>query len=168
MSLRCVLYISILLCAVIFQGCYTFSGASLSPDLKTVYISYFQNRASIVQPTLSQAFTEKLKDKLVSQTKLTLSNDQSADLTFEGYISDYSTQPITIQGNETAAQNRLSITVFVKFVNTKDNKLSYESSFTRHFDYDSKLNLSSIESEAVTEITRQLVDDIFNRAASNW
>lgn len=154
-------------CAIFLQGCYTFSGASLSPDLKTISIAYFQNRASIVQPTLSQTFTEKLKDKFLSQTRLTLTNGE-ADLTFEGYISEYNTQPIAIQGNETAAQNRLSITVFVKFVNTKDSKLSFEAPFTRYYDYDSKLNLSSIEQEAITEITRQLVDDIFNRAASNW
>lgn len=149
------------------QSCYTFSGASLSPDLKTISVAYFQNRASIVQPTLSQTFTEKLKDKFLSQTNLTLTNGE-ADLTFEGYISGYNTQPIAIQGNETAAQNRLTISVFVKFVNTKDDKLSFETSFSRYYDYDSKLNLSSIESEAITEITRQLTDDIFNKAASNW
>ncbi len=149
------------------QGCYTFSGASLSPDLKTISIDYFQNRASIVQATLSQTFTEALKDKFVSQTDLTLTNGE-ADLTFEGYISDYNTQPIAIQGNETAAQNRLTITVFVKFVNTKDDKLSFESSFSRYYDYDSKISLTSIEQEAITFITRQLTVDIFNRAASNW
>jgi hypothetical protein len=161
------IYILIFIAGMTLQGCYTFSGASISPDLKTISIAYFQNRASIVQPTLSQTFTEKLKDKFISQTNLTLTNGE-ADLTFDGYISDYSTQPIAIQGNETAAQNRLTISVFVKFVNTKDSKLSFETTFSRYFDYDSKLNLSSIEQEAITEITRQLTDDIFNRAASNW
>jgi len=161
------IYIICLAATMMVQGCYTFSGASLSPDLKTISIDYFQNRASIVQATLSQTFTEALKDKFVSQTDLTLTNGE-ADLTFEGYISDYNTQPIAIQGNETAAQNRLTITVFVKFVNTKDDKLSFESSFSRYYDYDSKISLTSIEQEAITFITRQLTVDIFNRAASNW
>lgn len=161
------IYIIYLAAIIMVQGCYTFSGASLSPDLKTISIAYFQNRASIVQSTLSQTFTEALKDKFVSQTDLTLTNGE-ADLTFEGYIADYNTQPIAIQGNETAAQNRLTITVFVKFVNTKDGKLSFESSFSRYYDYDSKISLTSIEQEAITFITRQLTVDIFNRAASNW
>jgi Lipopolysaccharide-assembly len=165
-SRKIILFILIASVALI-QGCYTFSGASLSPDFETISIGFFQNRASIVNSSLSQTFTEQLKDKFLSQTSLTLTNNDG-DLSLEGTINDYNTQPITIQGNETAAQNRLSITVFVKFVNTKDPKLSFESPFTRYYDYDSKLNLNTIEQEAITQITRQLVTDIFNRAASNW
>lgn len=159
----------VLIFAILIGGCrvYTFSGASISPEIKTVSIGYFTNRASIVQPTLSQSFTEKLKDKFVSQTNLRLT-DTDSDISFEGYINDYHTQPIAIQGNETAAQNRLSITVFVKFVNTKDPKQSFESPFTRYYDYNSQISLSSIEQEAITQINRTLVDDIFNRAVSNW
>lgn len=149
------------------SGCYTFSGASIAPDVKTVTVSFFPNRASIIQPALSQAFTEKLKDKFVNQTSLRLT-DSEGDLFFEGYISDYSTMPIAIQSNETAARNRLTISVFVKFVNNKDAKLNFESTFSRYFDYDSQLSLAAIEQEAIAEINRQLVDDIFNRAVSNW
>ncbi len=167
MPSRKIILLFLVIATAFIQGCYTFSGASLSPDLKTISIGFFQNRASIVNPSLSQTFTEKLKDKFLSQTSLTLTNNDG-DLSLEGTINDYNTQPITIQGNETAAQNRLSITVFVKFVNTKDSKLSFESPFTRYYDYDSKLNLNAIEQEAITQITRQLVEDIFNRAASNW
>lgn len=158
-----------LLISVFIGGChvYTFSGASISPEIKTVNISFFNNRASIVQPTLSQTFTEKLKDKFVSLTNLRL-NDQESDISFEGYISDYNTQPIAIQGNETAAQNRLSITVFVKFVNLKDPKQNFEAPFTRYFDYSSQISLSNIEQEAITLINKQLIEDIFNRAVSNW
>ena len=89
-------------------------------------------------------------------------------MVFDGYISDYQTQPIAIQGNEIAAQTRLTITVFVKFVNQKDNKLNFETTFSRYYDYDSKVALTSIEPTATAEINKQLTDDIFNRAVSNW
>ena len=163
------IFLSLLFLVFINNGChvYSFSGASISPEIKTVSIGFFNNRAAIVQPTLSQSFTEKLKDKFVSQTNLRVS-DQESDLTFEGYISDYHTLPISIQGNETAAQNRLSITVFVKFVNAKDPKQNFETPFTRYYDYNSQLTLTSIEQEAITQINKQLIDDIFNRAISNW
>ena len=103
----------------------------------------------------------------MNQTNLRLI-DEEGDLSFEGYISDYNTMPIAIQGNETAAQNRLTITVFVKFVNAKDSRQNFESSFSRYYDYNSQISLSAIEGEAIAEINRQLVDDIFNRAVSNW
>lgn len=148
-------------------GTYSFTGASISPDIKTVTVQYFQNRASIVEPTLSQKFTEKLKDKFVSQTSLRIV-DANADLTFEGQISDYRTQPIAIQGDQTAAQNRLTITVNVKFSNTKDEKQNFETSFSRFADYSSDKSLNEVEQTLITEINRQLVDDIFNKAVSNW
>src|SRR4029453_15181151 len=83
-------------------GVYSFTGASISPEIKSVSIAYFQNRATIIQPSLSQVFTEKMKDKFVSQTNLTLVTNYG-DLQFDGQITDYTTQPIAIQGNEQAA-----------------------------------------------------------------
>jgi len=153
--------------ALVGCGTYSFTGASISPDIKTVTVQYFQNRASIVEPTLSQKLTEKLKDKFVSQTNLRLVN-ANADLIFEGQISDYRTQPIAIQGDQTAAQNRLTITVNVKFSNSKDEKQNFETSFSRFADYSSGKSLNEVEQTLITEINRQLVDDIFNKAVSNW
>jgi outer membrane lipopolysaccharide assembly protein LptE/RlpB len=148
-------------------GVYSFTGASISPEIKTISIATFPNQASLVQPSLSQVFTEKLKDKFVSQTNLTQINS-SGDISFEGYISDYNSQPTAIQGNEQAALNRLTITVKVKFINTKDEKQNFESSFSRFADYDSKQNLSTVENQLISEICTQLVDDIFNKAMINW
>ena len=148
-------------------GVYSFTGASISPDVKTVSIAYFQNRASTIQPSLSQLFTEKMKDKFVSQTTLTLTNTPG-DLQFDGSITDYFTQPMAIQGNEQAALNRLTINVKVKFVNTKDEKQSFETSFSRFADYDSRQNLALVENDLMNEICNQLVDDIFNKAVINW
>src|SRR6478609_7584340 len=86
---------------IFFYGCgvYSFTGASVSPDIKSVTIAYFPNRASIMQPSLSQVFTEKMKDKFVSQTNLTLVKS-SGDLQFDGFITDYNTAPTAIRGDE--------------------------------------------------------------------
>lgn len=163
------IHLLILLTLLLFSGCrvYSFTGASISPEVKTITIDNFQNRAPIVQASLSQVFTEKMKEKFISQTNLSQISS-NGDLYFEGFITDYNTQPTAIQGNEQAALNRMTITVNVKFVNTKDEKQSFESAFTRFTDYDSRKNLSSIESELISEVCNQLVDDIFNKAVINW
>jgi hypothetical protein len=77
-------------------------------------------------------------------------------------------QPLAIQANETAAKNRLSITVNVKFTNLKDEKQNFETGFTRYADFESSQNISSIEDQLIKEIDDQLVDDIFNKAVINW
>lgn len=148
-------------------GTYSFTGASISPDVKTFSVQYFPNRAQLVQPTLSQAFTEKVKERFIAQTSLN-QVEKDGDLQFEGYISDYKTSPVAIQGTQTAALNRLTISVLVKFTNTKDDKQSFETTFTRYVDYDSQRSLSEVELTLINEINRQLVDDIFNKAVSNW
>jgi predicted oxidoreductase len=146
---------------------YSFTGASISPDIKTVSIQLFPNRASIVQPSLSNAFTEKLKDKFVSETNLSLVKD-NGDLNFEGAITDYNTQPTAITGNDNASLNRLTITVSVKFTNTKDSKQDFETNFSSYADYASNQSLSSVEKDLIIQINSKLVDEIFNKAVVNW
>lgn len=153
-----------------FIGCsvkYSFTGASISPDVKTVSIEYFPNQAALVQPILSQTFTEKLKEKFVTQTSLELVT-YGGDLSFEGAITGYSTKPQAVQGNETAALNRLTIAVKVNFVNSKDEKNNFEKSFSAFADYDSSKNLEDVEEELIGECVDQLVEDIFNAAVANW
>ena len=162
-------YIAVLLSIIFFESCgvYSFTGASIAPDIKTISIKYFPNRSSLIQPTLSQAFTEKLKEKFIAQTNLRLINE-NADLKIEGYISDYRTQPVAIQGTQTAALNRLTISINVKFTNTKDDKQNYETVFSRYADYDAQKSLSEVEQALIEDINKQLVDDIFNKSVSNW
>ncbi|MFM2135772.1 MAG: hypothetical protein RL021_1172 [Bacteroidota bacterium] len=151
-------------------GCsvkYSMSGASISPEVKTVTVKYTNKTAALGPPTLGQAFTEKLKEKFVSQTSLT-PIDRNGDVIFEGTITAYTITPQVILPNETAARNRLSITVNMTFTNLKDEKNNFETSFTRFTDYDSQANLSSIEDQLVKEVTDQLIDDIFNKAFINW
>ena len=151
-------------------GCkinYSFTGGSIDPKIKTISIQYFPNNAPIVQPTLSQTFTEALRDKFSSQTKLTLLN-KGGDLNIEGSIIGYSTQPVAIQGNETAALNRLMISVSVKFTNKLDEKQNFEQTFMRYADFQSSQSLSSVEGTLIKEINEALVEDIFNKAVVNW
>ena len=151
-------------------GCkmnYSFTGGNIDPKIKTISIQYFQNNASIVQPTLSQAFTEALRDKFSSQTKLVLVN-KGGDMKIEGSITGYSTQPVAIQGNETAALNRLTVTISVKFVNTIDETQNFEQNFSRYSDYQSSLSLSAVEESLIKDINEALVEDVFNKSVVNW
>jgi hypothetical protein len=156
--------------ALICTGCkikYSFTGASIAPDVKTVSVSFFPNQAPLSQPTLSQSFTEELRNIFLSQTNLSLIQ-KNGDLHFEGEITGYSTAPTALQGNQTAARNRLTITVNVRFTNQKDEKQNFEQSFSRFADYDQGVVLATIEESLIKQINDQLVQDIFNRAVSNW
>jgi hypothetical protein len=155
--------------AIVMNACgiYSFTGASIPPQAKTYSVNFFQNLAPIVQPTLSQIFTDALKDKFSRQTSLRLTNG-TGDLHFEGSITGYSIQPQAIGPNDRAQQNRLTITVRVKFINEFQPENDFEQSFSRYYDYDSSRSLSAVENEAIDIITEALVEDIFNRAVVNW
>jgi hypothetical protein len=146
---------------------YSFTGASISPEVKTVSIAYIPNNAGLVVPTLSRSFTDALRNYFTSQTNLNLV-DRSGDLNVEGTITQYVVIPVAIQGNETAAMNRLTIAVNVKFSNKTDPKQNWESTFARYQDYSSAYNLSSVQDGLIRDITDQLVQDIFNKAVVNW
>jgi len=111
--------------------------------------------------------TEALRDYFTSQTNLVII-DRQGDLNLDGTITQYGVQPVAIQGNETAAMNRLTITVNVKFTNRTDPKQNWESSFSRYQDYSSSFNLVSVQDGLIKEITDQLVQDIFNKSVVNW
>ncbi len=150
------------------SGCwYSFTGASISPDVRTFSVDYFPNRALQVQPTLSQQITEGLKDRFVSQTTL-LMIEGKADLRFSGEILSYSVSPSAIQGNEQASYNRLTITIKVKFANAKDPKMNFETNFSRYADFQSSQSFETIEQQLNQEIVLQLTEDIFNKAVVNW
>jgi hypothetical protein len=157
---------------IVLNSCtlnYSFTGASISPDIKTVSVKFFPNYAPLAQPILSQAFTEALRDIFISQTSLNLV-DKNGDLHFEGSITGYQSNPTAIQSGEVAqaSLNRLSITVNVIFTNKLDEKQNFETNFTRFADYDASRNLADVETALIKEINDQLVQDIFNKAVTNW
>lgn len=166
-KIKSVFYICI--AAIIFSqsSCYSFKSGQIPKEVKTFSVQFFPNRAAIVNPQLSQRFTEKLRLKFNNETNLQRV-ESSGDFAFEGYISDYTNTPIAIQGNQTAAQNRLTISINVKFINAKDERANFETNFSRFSDYSTTLNFASEESKLVDFIIGQIADDIFNKCTSNW
>jgi hypothetical protein len=155
----------------LFYGCgvtvkYSFTGAS-TKGLNTFSVPFFQNRAPIVQPGLSQELTDKLIDKCKAQTSLKYTTS-TADANFEGEITDYNTRPLSVGADAQAATNRFTISVRVKFTNAVDPTLNFEQTFSRYEDYSSNLDLSAVESDLSTQIVEMLVEDIFNQAFVNW
>lgn len=146
---------------------YSFTGASISPDVKTVSVEHFQNLAPLVNPILSNLLSEELRSKFVTQTSLNV-EPAYGDLNFSGEIRRYDVNPVSIQASEVAAQNRLTIAVRVKFENAKDPTKNYDRTFTHYEDFSSSQQLSQVEQELVTLIVEKLVEDIFNQAVANW
>lgn len=153
----------------LFKGCgiYSFTGASIDPKIKTIDIHYFPNRAEIIVPTLAQQLTDALIDKFRSQTKLKLVNG-SADVVFEGEITGYNTISAAIQGNDRPAQNRLTITIRVRFTNNIKPEESFDQSFSRFETYGSTQSITTVESQLNVTIIDLLTEDIFNKAFVNW
>ncbi len=148
-------------------GVYSFTGASISPETETISIERFPNNAMTVEPTLSQKFTDALRDKFQRETNLTLLT-KGGDLQIEGSITGYRTSPVAIQANETAAMNRLTISVNVIFTNTQDDSQSFTSSFSRYVDYPSTQNLNEVQETLIDQINEMLIQDIFDKSVVNW
>lgn len=165
--LRPILSILLSLCVGACSGGYSFTGASIPPDAKTISVAQFPNYASTVNPQLSQKLTDDLRNLFASQTSLNVVNN-NADMEVTGEITTYSTRAAALSSNDEVSMNRLTISVKVKFVNKKDPNADFEQSFTRYRDYNAQLNFSSVESSLMAEIVEELCDDIFNKAVVNW
>ncbi len=146
---------------------YSFTGASIPPEVKTIQIGNFPNNAPLVNPTLSQEFTDALRDKFQSQTSLIIVNS-GGDMVIEGEITDYNTRPTAIQGDDVAALNRLTISVKVKFSNVYDESQNFEQTFSSYEEYPSSASLTTVADGLVPIISGYLVEDIFNKAVVNW
>ena len=148
-------------------GIYSFTGGSISVGMKTVSVLLFENTALLVVPNLSQSFTESLKDRIRSQTSLSFLR-VDGDANFEGRITDYSIQPVAIQGDQ-AGLTRLSITVSVKYSNKIEADKSFEQSFTRFIDFSTQSStFAAQEQTLIKNINQQLTEDIYNKAFANW
>ena len=155
----------------VLTGCrinVSFTGGSVNPNAKTVFVATFPNNASLVNPNLSQEFTTALKNRIQNQTPLTIVNTRGADYDFEGTITGYSITPVALQGNDVAAMNRLTVSVRVTFRNKFEENLNFEQTFSRHTDFLSTANFTNIEAGLVDEIVTFLTEDIFNKAFVNW
>lgn len=161
-----ILYIPLLL-IISSCGFYTFSGASISPEIKNIKISYFINEAENFKANLDRDITQKLTDFIIEQTDLSVNND-NYEIEINGKITSYDITPISISSNDFANQNRLSISVNIDFKNYINEKENYNQKFTRYVDYKSDQNLEEIESELNDQIIEEICIDIFNKTFVNW
>lgn len=156
-------------CMMVLPGCgiYSFTGASIDPNVKTYTVHPFINQAPIVVASLANSMTEALRFKFITSTNLK-QLESGGDLEFAAIITGYQVLPVAPQANEIAAVNRLTITISVEYINHQNEKQSWNSSFSRYADYDSNKDLSSVQEQLIKEINEQLVDDIFNKSVVNW
>ncbi len=151
-------------------GCtvsYSFKQGTVSRDIKTYSIYNFPNRARNINPTLSDYFAEQLKEKLTRQSGLDYLTDKG-DLEFEGEITAYDVQPMAIKSDDQASMNRLTIRVMVKFTNNKNHEEDFETEFSAYDDFSSDYILSDVEDNLVEIITKQIIEDIYNKSIANW
>jgi hypothetical protein len=156
----------ILLSLMVFCACkVSLSGAQVG-DAKTLSVAMFVNNAALVQPTLSQALTEDIRDFFQTQSPLVIVSS-NGDMQIEGSIRDYRVTPVAVSNNG-ASENRLTIVVSVRFTNTKDPSKDFETEFSRFADFSATQNLVTVEQELIKQINQQLAQDIFNKAVINW
>ena len=162
--------IVLVFCSIVTCSCgsvsFNMSGASIG-NAKTCQVVYFENRADIVNPRLSAQMTDALKDKIQSSSSLRLVNS-NADVLFEGEITGYNVQPQQVTASGTAAKDRLTISVKIKFTNSLDSEKSYDKSFSRFQEYTGGTSLSSVEGQLVDDILMELMEDIYNEAFASW
>ena len=148
-------------------GIYSFKDVSIDYNkIKTIKIGFFENKARYINPQLSPLLTDKVQQKIVSQTKLTRTNNEDANIQISGFISDYSVSTTAISATQ-ATGNRLNVGVHLIVKNNVDNKTD-EYDITRNFDFSANKSLQEAEISLQDEIIRTMTDEIFNRIFSNW
>ncbi len=155
---------------LILQSCgiYSFTGTNIAPDVKTVTVNYFEYLAPKVNPSLSNQLTEAMQEKFIKLTKLELV-DIDGDLEIIGSVTGYDVRAASVTANEQVAQNRLTVTVKVDFINRKYPEESLEGkSFSAYQDFDAMQPIDAVESTLCEDIVEQLIEDIFNGTVANW
>ncbi|WP_229598988.1 LPS assembly lipoprotein LptE [Runella sp. CRIBMP] len=157
------------LASALFTSCgiYSFSGTSLSPDIKSVTVVNFTMATAGGPSNMALQFNEKMKEYYQRNTSLALL-PSNGDMQLEGTITGYEVIPAAPTANDQAALNRLSITIQVKFTNNKDEEKNFDQSFSFFKDFPQNQTLNQVESRLVPLILDQLVQDIFNKSAGDW
>ncbi|MEI9945094.1 MAG: LptE family protein [Chitinophagaceae bacterium] len=152
----------------VITGCnvYKFRDVSIDPTIKTVKVNFIENRATYINPQLSPRLTDKLRQKIVSQTRLSQTNNDNADWLINGTITSYSFSTSGISQQQVAT-NRLTVGVHISRNDQKNNKTE-EYDISRNFEFDASLSFQQAEATLGDKIISGLTDDIFNRIFSNW
>ncbi len=155
-----------LICTLL-SACYSFRDVSIPPEVKTVRVQYIENRARIINPQLSQRLTDKLRQKIINQTRLSQTNNEEAHYDISGQITDYFVTTSGISGQQSSI-NRLNVSMHLIFKNRLDEKKNFETDLSRSFDFNAGLSLNQAENQLTDQIIQNLTDEIFNRIFSNW
>ena len=148
-------------------GVYSFKDAIIPENVKTIKIGFIENKARYVNPQLAPQLTDKLLQKIISQTKLTRTNSDDAHYQIYATITNYDPSQTVGVSAQQASTNRLTVTVHVLLKKTLDNK-EQEFDVTRNFDFSANLTLNQAEGQLMSDILRNITDDIFNQIFSNW
>ena len=164
--------ISVFVLVLVVVSCrmsYQFNGASIDySKIKTIDIREFQNQAPRVYPQLTQVFNEGLKDHFTRNTKLILVSNQKADLELEGEIVRYDLMPLAVQEDAYASQTRLTMDVRIRYRNNVNPNEDKEETFSAYRDFDSNKMFDDVQDQLIDELTKDIVDQIFNATMSNW
>ena len=158
----------VVLAIVSIQGTcrYSLKDVSIPPEIKTVRVFFIENKARYINPQLSPKLSDKLRQKIINQTRLSQTNND-ADYEISGYISDYSVNTSGISQQQVASNN-LNVTVHIIFRNRQDEKKNFEADITRNFPFSASKSLTQAEVELNEQMVTNLTDEIFNRIFSNW
>ena len=158
---------TLLLTAAVSCGIYSFSGTSIQPDVKSLSVEYFENKALKVNPSLSSSLSDALIEKYRKLTRLDILSEMG-DMNVAGEIVNYDTKPMAVTKDEQASQNRLTIVVKIYFTNKLHPEEDFEKTFSAYADYDANEMLDAVEETLCEEIIEKLVEDIFNATVANW
>jgi len=167
-----VLFVALICFILICPACkLSLNGASIPPNMKTIRVDFFENNAALVVNNLSTTFTEALKDRIRNTTRLSIVRSEEADAIMSGSITDYNIAPVSINATANnvapiAGASRLSITVSVKYIDNLDKKNSFEQTFTKTENFSG--DIATHEQALITDLNKQLTEDIFNKAFANW
>lgn len=160
-------YIAFIFISFIMSCTVEYSMIDGSIDAETFSVDLFEEQAANAPSGYGAAFTDFLKDYMISRTKLKLVN-RNADIEILGRITYYNTSPVSVQSDEAAALNRLTVTIAVTVINNKDEKQSFETTFSQFSDFNADQDLSAVEDDLLTDINGKLSQDIINKLTSNW
>jgi len=164
---------ALLLLSFSFSSCgaYSFSEKGTIPDsVRTVRVNTIENRAPYVNPQLTPNLTDRLRQKITNQTKLTITNSENAHWDIAARIDDYSvstTGVTSANGQQQASINRLTVRIHVTVNKRIANKVD-EYDVSRSFDFSSRQSLQAAEASLLDEMLRNLTDEIFNKLFSEW
>lgn len=162
------LFLGIICLSLVVTGCGVYSLTGANIDGKTLNMHILENRAMNVVPALSATLTDKIRNRILSQTGLAAVNTDNADYDMQGAITGYNVSIAGLQGQTQVSLNRLTITVEVDFKNRKDEKASFKQSFSRFSEFQASQQLQAVEAKLIEDIANQLAEDIFNKAFVNW